>query len=281
MIRAPCSLDRHFRLMANTTTTKRKTLGRSGGKAARKSGGLLDTVKTVVYAILIAAVVRTVAFEPFNIPSGSMIPTLLIGDYLFVAKYAYGYSHFSLPFSPDIFPGRIFGSVPQRGDVVVFKLPRDTSTDYIKRVIGLPGDTVQVKDGQLYINGQEVPRQEIGDYTVADEFPPEVDKEYLETLPGGRAHDILKRFSTGVIDGLDPNNTEVYTVPPHMLFMMGDNRDNSMDSRYQNDVGFVPMENLVGKAEFIFFSIGGTAPWWEFWLWPVEIRWSRILQGIT
>jgi signal peptidase I len=267
--------------MANSTTTKRKPLGKTGGRSSKKSGGLFDTIKTVIYAVLIAGVIRTLAFEPFNIPSGSMIPTLLIGDYLFVAKYAYGYSHFSLPFSPDIFSGRILGSVPRRGDVVVFKLPRDTSVDYIKRVIGLPGDTVQVKDGLLYINGQQVPRQEAGDYTVEDEFPAEVDKQYLESLPGGPAHDIIKRFSTGVIDGLDPNNTEVYTVPPGMLFMMGDNRDNSMDSRFQNDVGFVPMENLVGKAEFIFFSIGGTAPAWEFWLWPVEIRWWRIMKGIT
>ena len=126
-------------------------------KAKRKSSGLADNVKTIVYAGLIAVIIRTLLFEPFNIPSGSMIPTLLVGDYLFVEKYSYGYSHYSLPFAPDLFSGRIFGSVPKRGDVMVFKYPRDTSVDYIKRVIGLPGDTVQVKEGRLWINGTEVP----------------------------------------------------------------------------------------------------------------------------
>src|ERR1700723_3973912 len=133
--------------------------------AKKKSpGGLFETVKTIVYAILIAVVVRTVAFEPFNIPSGSMIPTLLVGDYLFVAKYSYGYSRYSLPFGWPPFSGRIFGSLPRRGDVAVFKYPRDNSTDYIKRIIGLPGDKIQVRQGLLYINGELVPRQSEGDY---------------------------------------------------------------------------------------------------------------------
>src|SRR3954468_4799849 len=131
-----------------------------------KSGGLLENIKTIVYAGLIAVGIRTVAFEPFNIPSGSMIPTLLVGDYLFVSKYSYGYSRFSMPFSPNLFSGRIFGRLPERGDVVVFKFPKDNSTDYIKRIIGLPGDRVQVREGQLYINGQLAPRRLLGDYVA-------------------------------------------------------------------------------------------------------------------
>src|SRR3954451_23634981 len=144
-----------------------------------RSGGLLENVKTIVYAGLIAIGIRTVAFEPFNIPSGSMIPTLLVGDYLFVSKYSYGYSRFSMPFSPDLFSGRIFGRLPERGDVAVFKFPRDNSTDYIKRIIGLPGDRIQVKDGQLYINGQIAPRQAMGNY-VAEDGIRMVVKEYME-----------------------------------------------------------------------------------------------------
>src|SRR5712672_1263754 len=148
----------------------------------KASGGMLETVKTIVYAVLIALVVRTVAFEPFNIPSGSMIPTLLVGDYLFVAKYSYGYSTFSLPFAPPLFSGRIFGSLPKRGDVVVFKYPRDTSVDYIKRIVGLPGDRIQVRQGQLYINGELCPRQPEGDYLADDSGIKMMRKLYRETL---------------------------------------------------------------------------------------------------
>lgn len=237
-------------------------------KAKRKSSGLADNVKTIVYAGLIAVIIRTLLFEPFNIPSGSMIPTLLVGDYLFVEKYSYGYSHYSLPFAPDLFSGRIFGSVPKRGDVMVFKYPRDTSVDYIKRVIGLPGDTVQVKEGRLWINGTEVPRQPEGDFEVDDDGVQVALRRYQETLPGGVTHDILKTTEMG-----EANNTPVYTVPPGHLFVMGDNRDNSADSRFW---GFVPMENLVGKAEVLFFSIDARAPWWEVWRWPLEVRWGRI-----
>ncbi|MEO9190851.1 MAG: signal peptidase I [Acetobacteraceae bacterium] len=242
-------------------------------KAKRKSSGLADNVKTIVYAGLIAVIIRTLLFEPFNIPSGSMIPTLLVGDYLFVEKYSYGYSHYSLPFAPDLFSGRILGSTPRRGDVMVFKYPRDTSVDYIKRVIGLPGDTVQVKEGRLWINGTEVPRQPEGDFEVDDDGVQVALRRYQETLPGGVTHDILKTTETG-----EANNTPVYTVPPDSLFVMGDNRDNSADSRFW---GFVPMENLVGKAEFLFFSIDARAPWWEVWMWPIEVRWGRIGHVIT
>ena len=246
--------------------------------AKSKSGGLLDNVKTIVYAALIAIGIRTIAFEPFNIPSGSMIPTLLVGDYLFVSKYSYGYSRFSLPFAPDLFPGRIFGRLPARGDVVVFKFPHDTSIDYIKRIVGLPGDHIQVRAGQLYVNGELAPRSLIGDYVEQDEGRSTIAKEYEETLPGGRKHPILKEQDVGYM-----NNTPDFVVPEGHVFAMGDNRDNSSDSRVmdQSGVGFVPLANLVGRAEFIFFSIDARAPLWEIWEWPFEIRWSRLLHGIS
>jgi signal peptidase I len=246
--------------------------------AKSKSGGLLDNVKTIVYAGLIAIGIRTIAFEPFNIPSGSMIPTLLVGDYLFVSKYSYGYSRFSLPFSPDLFSGRILGRLPERGDVVVFKFPHDTSVDYIKRIIGLPGDRIQVKGGQLYINGTLAPRKLVGEYLERDNGRQTIATEYMETLPNGRQHPILKEQDTGYM-----NNTPEFTVPAGHAFAMGDNRDNSSDSRVMDasGVGFVPLENLVGRAEFIFFSIDAQAPFWEIWEWPFEIRWSRLLHGIS
>ena len=177
-------------------------------KAKRKSSSLLENVKTIVYAALIAVAVRTVAFEPFNIPSGSMIPTLLVGDYLFVSKFSYGYSRFSLPFSPPLFSGRIFGSLPNRGDVAVFKYPRDNSTDYIKRIVGLPGDKIQVRQGQLYINGELCPRQPEGTYTADDSGIHMMLRLYQETLPNGVKHDILKATDEG-----DVNNTPEYMVP--------------------------------------------------------------------
>ena len=246
--------------------------------AKQKSGGLLDNVKTILYAGLIAVGIRTVAFEPFNIPSGSMIPTLLVGDYLFVSKYSYGWSRFSMPFSPHLFDGRLFGRLPDRGDVAVFRNPRITSEDYIKRIVGLPGDRVQVRGGQLYINGAPVPRQPVGEYVGRDEGE-FLALRYIETLPGGPAHGILK------MDERRPgNNTIEYLVPEGHVFAMGDNRDNSLDSRFSlqsGGIGFVPVQNLIGRAEFIFFSIDAKAPWWQVWQWPFEIRWSRLLHGIT
>jgi signal peptidase I len=245
-------------------------------------GGVIELIKTLIYAGLIAVVIRTVAFEPFNIPSGSMLPTLQIGDFLFVSKYSYGFSRFSMPFSPPIFSGRIFGSLPKRGDVVVFRFTRDTSIDYVKRVIGLPGDHIQVKQGLLYINGTEVPREAEGDYESTNENGSRVlAKEYLESLPDGPQHHILKYTDEPELsDLIDPNNTDEYVVPAGDLFMMGDNRDNSSDSRFMDSLGFVPVENLVGKAQFIFFSFDAEYPWYEFWEWPFEIRWNRLFHGV-
>src|SRR6266699_1167174 len=236
--------------------------------AKKPAGSLLETVTTVIYDVLIALVVRTVAYEPFNIPSGSMVPTLLVGDYLFVSKFSYGYSRYSLPFGLPVFSGRIFFHPPDRGDVIVFKLPTDNSTDYIKRVIGLPGDHIQMKGGNLYINDHLVQRRRIQDYLYQEGNGTVIPlAQYIETLPNGRQHLIIKMGDNGPLD-----NTPVYDVPPGDYFMMGDNRDNSQDSRVLSAVGYVPAENLVGRAEFIFFSTDGSAPWWKVWQWPCAIR---------
>jgi len=244
--------------------------------ARRKTSSLADNAKTFVYAILIALAIRTIAFEPFNIPSGSMKPTLLIGDYLFVSKYSYGYSRYSLPFGLPLIPGRILVTAPKRGDVAVFKYPPDRTTDYIKRIIGLPGDTIQMKQGRLYINGQLVPRENPHEYADQDAGGQVVKMtEYTETLPNGVKHPILELGDSGPLD-----DTPVYTVPPGHYFCMGDNRDNSADSRILSGVGYVPLENFVGRAEFIFFSTDGTAALWEFWKWPTAIRYGRLFEAV-
>jgi signal peptidase I len=241
----------------------------------KSSGGVLDTVKTVVYAVLIALAVRTFAYEPFNIPSGSMVPTLLVGDYLFVSKFSYGYSRYSLPLGLPLIPGRIFFTPPKRGDVAVFKLPKDNSTDYIKRVIGLPGDRIQMRGGILYINDKPVKRERIQDYVYGDGPNARHLAQYIETLPNGVRHHIIEMGDNEPLD-----NTPVYIVPPGHYFMMGDNRDNSLDSRVPNAVGFVPAQNFVGRAEFLFFSIKPSTHWWEIWEWPFAIRFDRPFHGI-
>ncbi|HUN13241.1 MAG TPA: signal peptidase I, partial [Rhabdaerophilum sp.] len=228
-------------------------------KTEKKSGGLGETISVIVQALLLALVIRTFLFQPFSIPSGSMRPTLLEGDYLFVTKWAYGYSRHSLPFSPNIFSGRIWGSGPERGEVVVFKFPPNPSLDYIKRVIGLPGDRIQMKEGTLYINGNAVRREKVGEINNPDVT--EVDRPvdvYREYLPSGENDSKIVEYDT--LD-LSPNSlgddTREFVVPAGHYFMMGDNRDNSTDSRFT--VGFVPEENLVGRANIIFFSIAGGA----------------------
>jgi signal peptidase I len=253
----------------------------SPGKAESASdsgGGFIETVRTVSYAVVFALVVRTFLFEPFNIPSGSMVPTLLVGDYLFVSKYTYGYSKHSFPFSPSLFSGRIFQSEPERGDVAVFKLPTDNKTDYIKRIVGLPGDRIQMISGILHVNGTPVIRRRIADFEVGSPGRRGAKAvQYREVLPGGVTHPIIEmERDSGYLD-----NTAVYAVPKGHYFMMGDNRDNSQDSRVLDKVGFVPAENLVGKAQFLFFSTNGTARLWEVWKWPFTIRYGRLFNTIN
>ncbi len=243
-------------------------------KNNKKSGGFGETVSVIVQALLLALVIRTLLFQPFSIPSGSMRPTLLEGDYLFVTKWAYGYSKHSLPFSPPLFEGRIWGAEPERGDVVVFKFPPDQSLDYIKRVIGLPGDTVQMREGQLFLNGEAVERELVDELDNPDitemARPVEV---WRETLPNGVAYDTLDLSPNSIGD-----NTREFQVPEGHYFMMGDNRDNSTDSRFS--VGYVPADHLVGRANIIFFSMSGGASPLEIWRWPSELRFSRLLNSV-
>jgi signal peptidase I len=243
-------------------------------KSQKKSGGLGETFSVIVQALLLALVIRTLLFQPFSIPSGSMRPTLLEGDYLFVTKWAYGYSRYSLPFSPNLFSGRIWGGEPERGDVLVFKFPPNPSIDYIKRVVGLPGDKVQMRGGQLFINDVAVPREKVGQIDNPDitEVSRPVDV-YRETLPNGVSYDTLDLTPNGIGD-----DTREFIVPDGHYFMLGDNRDNSADSRFS--VGFVPYDHLVGRANIIFFSIAGGASPLEIWKWPSEVRFGRLFDFI-
>ena len=246
----------------------------SSKKGVKKSSGLSETISVIAQALVLALIIRTFLFQPFSIPSGSMRPTLLEGDYLFVTKWAYGYSRHSLPFSPNIFSGRIWSGAPERGDVAVFKFPPNPQLDYIKRVIGLPGDRVQMRNGVLYINDEPVKREKIGQIDNPDvtEVNRPVDV-YRETLPNGVSYDTLDISPNSIAD-----DTREFVVPEGHYFMMGDNRDNSNDSRAA--VGFVPLENFVGRANIIFFSIAGGASPLEIWKWPSLIRPSRLFNFV-
>lgn len=242
----------------------------------QSSGSFMETIRTIIYAVLIAIVVRTFLYEPFNIPSGSMKPTLLVGDYLFVNKWVYGYSRHSLLFSWPPFEGRIWSAPVERGDIVVFKVPTDNKTDYIKRIIGLPGDRIQMKEGRLYINGEQVKREDDGEWTDEDG---NTLKRYTETLPGGRQHVIVERNDNDSYD-----NTEEFVVPAGHYFGMGDNRDNSSDSRAWRDANgspmhYIPEENVVGRASFIFYSTRANTLW-KVWESIPNTRWDRLMSGI-
>ena len=254
------------------------------GNKAKIDGGIVETIKTVLWALVIAGVFRTLFFQPFWIPSGSMKDTLLIGDFLFVNKMAYGYSRYSCPFSACPFSGRLLASEPERGDVVVFRHPVN-GTDFIKRLIGLPGDTVQMRDGIVYLNGAVVPQTPAGVFEEIYEKQGPMGQlprcengpvgeggictssRYTETLPGGRTHDVLNIDEGGFAD-----NTDVFTVPAGQYFFMGDNRDNSQDSRFGQavgGVGFVPAEFLIGRADRIIFSSAGRSMLF-FWTWRAD-----------
>lgn len=246
----------------------------------QSTGSIMETIRTIIYAVLIAVVVRTFLYEPFNIPSGSMKSTLLIGDYLFVNKWVYGYSRHSFPFSWPPFEGRIWSAPVERGEIVVFKVPTDNATDYIKRIVGLPGDRIQVKAGILHINGEAVKREPIGEWVDenGDQY-----KRYNEVLPGGVQHVIIERSddepryddSGNVLYDFN-DNTEEYVVPPGHYFGMGDNRDNSSDSRKWK---YIPEENIVGRASFIFYSTRADTLW-KVWESIPNTRWDRLMSGI-
>ena len=248
---------------------------------SKGNDGIWETVKVVIQALIIAVLLRTFLFQPFFVPSGSLIPTLLIGDRMFVSKYAYGYSKWSFPFGVIDFPGRIFGSEPKRGDIAVFRNDKDHGKDYIKRVIGLPGDRIQMIKGVLNINGVPVPRE------LLPEGPTEISQNqrvvaprYKETLPNGVSYTILKLYG----EHGDLDNTPVFEVPTGHFFMMGDNRDNSSDSRVPQAVGYVPYENLIGRAEVLFFSLDtgeGENPSFQGVIRGVlanDVRWDRTFH---
>ncbi|MDB6182165.1 signal peptidase I [Paracoccus fistulariae] len=259
-------------------------------KAAKKEG-LWETVKTIFWALVIAGIFRTLFFQPFWIPSGSMKDTLLIGDFLFVNKMAYGYSQYSCPFAMCPITGRILGSEPERGDVVVFRHPTQ-GVDFIKRLIGLPGDTVRMTDGRLWINGEEVPQVQKEDFVeIKEQQGPQglvprcindpvaeggqcVKERFTETLPNGVSYDVLN-----IVDGWDVDDTATFTVPEGHYFFMGDNRDNSKDSRFRAEfggVGFVSEEYLIGRADRIMFSSAGRSLLY-FWTW----RGDRFFKAVN
>ena len=249
---------------------------KNNNKNSAKRNFWYENIKTFIIAILIALVIRSLAFEPFSIPSGSMKPTLLEGDYLFVSKYSFGYSKYSFPLSFPNFSGRIFGKFPERGDVAVFRYTKNTKIDYIKRIIGLPGDKVQIKNGMLYINGKAIERTSKGTWRARDRYNIfHTYDRYEEIISDDFIYSVLDSEPNGMLD-----NTGVYEVPEGHFFAMGDNRDQSSDSRILNKLGYVPYENLIGRAQLIFYSRDRSTPLWKIWLWPSSVRLERIFKRI-
>lgn len=255
---------------------------------SKKPAAKFEGIRSFTYALIVALIFRSFAFEPFHIPSGSMLTTLFEGDYLFVSKYSYGYSNYSFPFSPNVIDGRLGGHLPERGDVAVFRLPGNTSIDYIKRVMGLPGDTVEVRSGQVWINHKPLDLKRLPDAVFQDMGGNIANvASFEETLPEGKKHMVLDANQRGDVDEFGP-----VTVPAGHYFMMGDNRDNSVDSRYglasglhtppegMLGVGFVPLQNFVGRAEIIAFSFKPFYSFLKFWEWPEAFRAGRFWRNI-
>jgi len=240
----------------------------------KNKNSFLSNVKSIFFAIFIALIIRSFFAEPFNIPSGSMKPNLLVGDFIFVSKWSYGYSKHSLPFSIPLIPGKIFSKMPKRGDVAVFKTPQDNRTDYIKRIIGLPGDKIIIINGQININGNLILRKRMKNFIdVNSDGSNNRIRKYQEFF-FNKEVEVLDIMDKGLVD-----NTVLYEVPQGHFFVMGDNRDNSQDSRFINVVGYIPIENLVGKAQFIFFSLENSR-FLQIWKWPKAIRFNRIFKSI-
>jgi len=273
--------------MANDVKTKPKRSETPRSETA-------ETFRFLLKLAVVVLILRSFIFAPFSIPSESMLPRLLIGDYLFVSKWNYGYSRWSLPAGVPLIPGRILGSTPTRGDVVVFRAPEVLDHDVIKRVIGLPGETVQMRQGVVYLNGKAIPKLRIADFTIPLTANFDAEKcgapfvdvvanvqicrypRFRETLPGGRSYEVLDQAELP-----DRDDTGLYTIPAGHIFVMGDNRDDSGDSRFPapQGMGYVPLENVEGKAVVNFFSTDGNAEWLKPWTWVSAARWSRIGEG--
>ncbi len=281
-------------MMTDTQIDQTPKDAETANSAKKPPSETKDFMKFLVKLAVFVFILRSFIFAPFNIPSESMLPRLYVGDYLLVSKWPYGYSKYSMPFSLPLLPKRILATTPKRGDVAVFKAPPTNDIDFIKRVIGLPGDMIQMKAGQLFLNGIAIPKKRIADMVVPvtpnthcfstafEETTSDGSRQcryprYRETLPGGKSYNVLDLIS------IAGDDTEVFSVPEGHLFMMGDNRDNSLDSRFDTEgdggIGIVPQENLVGRAWVSVFSTDGSASWIKPWTWFTAARWSRIGEG--